>query len=42
MCGLYEAVMEHHSWNSDRIVSHALLFELTHHSDHHWGAIRTY
>jgi alkane 1-monooxygenase len=40
--GRYEAVKEHHSWNSDHLVSRALLFELTRHSDHHLIATRPY
>jgi alkane 1-monooxygenase len=40
--GRYEAVKEHHSWNSDHLVSRALLFELTRHSDHHLVATRPY
>jgi alkane 1-monooxygenase len=40
--GRYEAVRDHHSWNSDHRVSRALLFELTRHSDHHLVATRPY
>jgi alkane 1-monooxygenase len=40
--GRYEAVKEHHSWNSDHRISRALLFELTRHSDHHLVATRPY
>ena len=40
--GRYEAVHEHHSWNSDHLVSRVLLFELTRHSDHHLVATRPY
>ena len=40
--GRYEAVKEHHSWNSDHRVSRMLLFELTRHSDHHLVASRPY
>jgi alkane 1-monooxygenase len=40
--GRYEAVKEHHSWNSDHRVSRMLLFELTRHSDHHLVATRPY
>ena len=40
--GKYERVDEHHSWNSDHLVSRALLFELTRHSDHHMEARRPY
>jgi alkane 1-monooxygenase len=40
--GRYEAVRDHHSWNSDHRVSRALLFELTRHSDHHRVATRPY
>jgi alkane 1-monooxygenase len=35
-------VDEHHSWNSDHVVSRALLFELTRHADHHAHASRPY
>lgn len=40
--GRYEAVRDHHSWNSDHRMSRALLFELTRHSDHHLVATRPY
>lgn len=40
--GRYEAVRDHHSWNSDHRASRALLFELTRHSDHHLVATRPY
>ena len=40
--GRFERVDEHHSWNSDHLVSRALLFELTRHSDHHMEARRPY
>jgi alkane 1-monooxygenase len=40
--GKFERVDEHHSWNSDHLVSRALLFELTRHSDHHMEARRPY
>lgn len=40
--GRYERVDEHHSWNSDHVVSRALLFELTRHADHHAHASRPY
>lgn len=40
--GRYERVGEHHSWNSDHVVSRALLFELTRHADHHAQASRPY
>lgn len=40
--GRFEPVSEHHSWNSDHIVSRYLLFELTRHSDHHAHAHRKY
>ena len=40
--GRYEKVSNHHSWNSDHIISRMLLFELTRHSDHHAAASRHY
>lgn len=40
--GRYEKVTEHHSWNSDHILSRMFLFELTRHSDHHATASRPY
>lgn len=40
--GRYERVDAHHSWNSDHVVSRALLFELTRHADHHAHASRPY
>lgn len=33
--GRYERVRPHHSWNADHLASGSLLFQLTHHSDHH-------
>jgi alkane 1-monooxygenase len=40
--GRYEKVTEHHSWNSDHVLSRMFLFELTRHSDHHATASRPY
>jgi alkane 1-monooxygenase len=40
--GRYEKVGNHHSWNSDHVISRMLLFELTRHSDHHAVASRHY
>jgi alkane 1-monooxygenase len=40
--GHYERVQPHHSWNSDRPIGRALMFELTRHSDHHANAARPY
>jgi alkane 1-monooxygenase len=40
--GRYEKVGNHHSWNSDHVISRILLFELTRHSDHHAVASRHY
>ena len=40
--GRYEKVGDHHSWNSDHVISRMLLFELTRHSDHHAVASRHY
>jgi alkane 1-monooxygenase len=40
--GRYARVDEQHSWNSDHVVSRALLFELTRHADHHAHASRPY
>ena len=39
--GRYERVAPRHSWNSNRIVSNLLLYQLQRHSDHHaWPARR--
>jgi alkane 1-monooxygenase len=38
----YEKVDQHHSWNSDHVVSRMFLFELSRHSDHHMVASRHY
>lgn len=39
--GRYEPVRHHHSWNSDHILSRAILFNLSRHSDHHYnGSIK--
>ncbi len=40
--GRYERVLPIHSWNSNRSIGRALLFELTRHSDHHAHANRKY
>jgi alkane 1-monooxygenase len=40
--GKFEHVTEHHSWNSDAIISRLFLFELTRHSDHHAHEARPY
>ncbi len=40
--GRYEKVGNHHSWNSDHVISRMMLFELTRHSDHHAVASRQY
>jgi alkane 1-monooxygenase len=40
--GRFESVKPHHSWNSDQILSRAVLFELSRHSDHHANALRKY
>jgi len=38
----YEKVDQHHSWNSDFVISRMFLFELSRHSDHHVVASRKY
>ncbi len=40
--GGYEQVMAHHSWNSSHMLSRAMLFELSRHSDHHANVTRKY
>jgi alkane 1-monooxygenase len=40
--GRYERVRPRHSWNSDHVASSSLLFQLTHHSDHHATASLPY
>jgi len=40
--GRPEPVRAHHSWNSDHVVSRALLFELPRHTDHHMNGGRPY
>lgn len=40
--GGYERVRPHHSWNSNRWLGRAVLYELTRHSDHHANATRPY
>lgn len=40
--GRYECVQPEHSWNSNHPLGRVLLFELTHHSDHHAHPNRTY
>ena len=40
--GRYERVTPRHSWNSNRSISNAFLFNLAHHSDHHHVASRPY
>lgn len=40
--GRYARVMPHHSWNSNRSLSRALLFDLGRHSDHHAHPLRAH
>jgi alkane 1-monooxygenase len=40
--GRYERCQPHHSWNSNRIMSNLILFNLQRHSDHHANAARRY
>ena len=40
--GKYEPVRHHHSWNSDHIMSRAVLFNLSRHSDHHYNGSKKY
>ena len=40
--GRYERVTPRHSWNSNRSISNAFLFNLARHSDHHHVASRPY
>jgi alkane 1-monooxygenase len=40
--GRYERCTPQHSWNSDRIVSNLLLYQLQRHSDHHANPRRPY
>lgn len=38
----YERVLPHHSWNADYLLSRAVLFDLSRHSDHHANVNRKY
>jgi alkane 1-monooxygenase len=40
--GRYEKVDPRHSWNSDRTLTNAFLFQLQRHSDHHANPLRRY
>lgn len=40
--GRYEPVSPKHSWNSSRLITNYLLFNLQRHADHHANASRTY
>ena len=40
--GRYERCTPAHSWNSDHIVTHVLLYQLQRHSDHHANPTRRY
>lgn len=40
--GVYETVKPHHSWNANPVLSRAILFELSRHSDHHAFSTRKY
>jgi alkane 1-monooxygenase len=40
--GRFEAVSPAHSWNANQVLSRAILFELSRHSDHHAHASRKY
>jgi alkane 1-monooxygenase len=40
--GRYEKVDPRHSWNSDRLTTNVLLFQLQRHSDHHANPLRRY
>lgn len=40
--GRHAKVMPHHSWNSNRPLSRALLFDLGRHSDHHANPLRAH
>ncbi|MEV4641282.1 alkane 1-monooxygenase [Actinoplanes sp. NPDC049548] len=40
--GRYEKVDARHSWNSDRLTTNVLLFQLQRHSDHHANPLRRY
>ncbi len=40
--GRYEAINHHHSWNSSKFITNALLFNIQRHSDHHAHASRPY
>nr|WP_122982222.1 alkane 1-monooxygenase [Actinoplanes teichomyceticus] len=40
--GRYEKVDPRHSWNSDRLTTNILLFQLQRHSDHHANPLRRY
>jgi hypothetical protein len=40
--GSYEPVNVKHSWNSDSRITHAFLFKLQRHSDHHANSTRRY
>ncbi|MGX6603313.1 alkane 1-monooxygenase [Micromonosporaceae bacterium Da 78-11] len=40
--GRYEKVDPRHSWNSDRLTTNVLLFQLQRHSDHHADPLRRY
>lgn len=40
--GRHARVMPHHSWNSNRPLSRALLFDLGRHSDHHANPLRSH
>ena len=37
-----ERVREHHSWQTDKVISRILLIELSRHSDHHYFASKPY
>ena len=34
--------MPRHSWNSNHVIGHLMLFELSRHSDHHYMASKKY
>jgi alkane 1-monooxygenase len=40
--GRYERVKRSHSWNSNHQVGQVLLFNLSHHSDHHYNGSKHY
>ncbi len=40
--GKYEPITHHHSWNSSRLLTNIVLFNLQRHSDHHAFASRNY